>query len=298
MSFMPKMTSRIEGVRLRRPLQWRSLGRIVVDLWRAEGEEGGRGYYLSPDPRIVIFFEDVAETLRISEAPEDFARRGRPLGQVSFVPAGRPLWSRIVKSGGFSHLDLHFDAPALHRLLAARLGDAEAEAAMRRPVTLMRSAPIEALARLLAEEVARPVQHDLFAESLAQGIVAALLPREPGPAGAEEGGGGLNKAQMRRLAAHLRGNLHRRVPVGELAAAVGLSESWFAHSFKQTAGETPLQWQLRLRIEQAQKMLVDPRRSVAEVAAATGFADQAHLTRVFRARTGGTPAAWRRTGAA
>lgn len=292
MSFMPKMTSRLEGVRLRRPLQWRSLGGIVADLWRAEAQEGGSGYYLSPDPRIVIFLHEVGDAVRVAEAPEDFDRRCRPLGRVSFVPAGVPLWSRVTRDGALQHLDLHFEAEGLHRLLAARIGAAAASEALRRPTMLSRSAQVEALARLLAEEVARPAQHDLFAEGLAQGIVAALLTVKGG--GADGAPGGLSKAQLRRVAAHLRGNLHRRVPIAEMAEAAGLSESWFAHSFKQAAGETPLQWQIRLRIERAQEMLADPSRSVAEVAAATGFADQAHLTRAFRAQTGGTPAAWRR----
>ncbi|TMV72421.1 AraC family transcriptional regulator, partial [Thioclava sp. BHET1] len=41
-------------------------------------------------------------------------------------------------------------------------------------------------------------------------------------------------------------------------------------------------------------LLRDAAQSVAAIADATGFADQAHLTRAFRQQTGATPAAWRR----
>ena len=292
MSFMPRMTSRIEGLRPCRPLQWRSFGPIVADLWRAEGEEGGRGYYVSPDPRIVIFFSDLAGAVRVAETPDGFSAESRPLGRIIFVPAGRPLWSRVVKSRKFQHLDLHFEAAALHRLLTARIGAAAAEEALKRPVMLARSAKIEALARLLAEEIAKPAEHDLYAEGLAQSLAAAVL-----SLGAEEGAadsGGLSKARLRRLTAHMRENLHRRPPIAELAEVAGLSESWFSQCFKQATGETPAQWRMRLRVERAQEMIADPARGLAEIAAALGFADQAHLTRAFRAQMGGTPAAWRR----
>jgi transcriptional regulator GlxA family with amidase domain len=41
-------------------------------------------------------------------------------------------------------------------------------------------------------------------------------------------------------------------------------------------------------------MLARTTRSFGAVGFACGFADQPHLTRIFRRRTGLTPAAWRR----
>jgi AraC-like DNA-binding protein len=79
-----------------------------------------------------------------------------------------------------------------------------------------------------------------------------------------------------------------------MAATVGLSESWFSNVFKQTTGQTPLQWQLAKRIDRAQELLRFKEATVAEVAAQLGFTDQAHLTKVFRQVVGETPAAWRR----
>lgn len=79
-----------------------------------------------------------------------------------------------------------------------------------------------------------------------------------------------------------------------MAAVVGLSESWFASVFKQTMGITPLQWQLAKRVELTKKLLGESDLPVASIAAQLGFADQAHLTKVFRQIVGETPAAWRR----
>ncbi|MDD2868465.1 AraC family transcriptional regulator [Neomegalonema sp.] len=289
MSFRPRMTAIIDGVSARLPLKWRALDGIVADLWHAEGRAGGGGYYLSPDPRLVVFFDDVSRSMRLADRPDGFDAAG-PHARIIYVPAGMPLWSRLAEDCRFSHLDLHFDARALERRLSRSLGAAAASEAVRRPSMQDESAPVEALARLLAAEVAQPAQHDLFPESLVQAILAALMasPAEPATQG------GLTAAQLRRLRAHMAQNLHRRVPTAELAQLAGLSESWFAHAFKQATGETPLQWRIRLRVERAQEALRDPALSLAEAAALTGFADQAHLTRAFRAQTGRTPGAWRR----
>ncbi|RWR27648.1 AraC family transcriptional regulator [Sinirhodobacter populi] len=291
MSFRPNMTAIIEGLTPRLPLQWRALDGMVIDLWHAQGSAGGRGYYLSPDPRIVIFLDDVGDTMQ--RAGNGTRQDWAPLGRISYVPAGMPIWSHLIADGALRHLDLHFDARILQAWLAPDFGSAAAVQTIRRPVMLERAAEIEALAALLVAEVRRPAQHDVYVQSLVRGVVAALL-TTPETATASTP---LTPAQLHRVTLHLEGNLHRRVPAAELAEAAGLSESWFAHAFKRTTRETPLQWQMRRRIERAQQALSDPKTSVAEVAAMTGFADQSHLTRVFRTYTGSTPAVWRRSAA-
>ena len=290
MSFRPRMTAFTQGVSLLQPLAWRAFDGIVADFWQAHGKAGGSGYYLSPDPRIVIFLDEIDHALDLTGAANAGGRAARPMGRAIFVPAGVPMWSRLCADGSFRHVDLHFHEESLQSRLIARLGMDAAFGALRAPVILDRSPEAEALAALLAEEIRRPRNHDFYGETLIQGIVAAILPLASGAMPAA----GANTPQIRRVLSYLEDNLHRRVPIGELAQEVGLSESWFAHAFKRETGQTPLQWQTRRRIEWAQQMLDEAGASVADVAAATGFADQAHLTRVFRNLTGSTPAAWRR----
>ncbi|WP_248304550.1 AraC family transcriptional regulator [Breoghania sp. L-A4] len=90
-------------------------------------------------------------------------------------------------------------------------------------------------------------------------------------------------------------NSARNVSLGELAAVADLSPSYFSQAFKASTGLPPHRWQLIRRVEHAQRMLETTQATtLTEVAAATGFADQAHLTRVFRGVVGTTPAAWLR----
>ena len=45
----------------------------------------------------------------------------------------------------------------------------------------------------------------------------------------------------------------------------------------------------------AQRALLETNDSLAEVALASGFADQSHFTRAFRTITGASPGAWRKS---
>lgn len=92
--------------------------------------------------------------------------------------------------------------------------------------------------------------------------------------------------------------MHERLATGvslaELAGAVGLSESQFARAFKARVGEPPHRHLMGLRLDHAQRLLRTTELPLAEVATASGFAHQEHLTRVMRARLDTTPGAVRR----
>ncbi|GGH44436.1 helix-turn-helix domain-containing protein [Frigidibacter albus] len=288
MTFRPQMTSFTQGIRPLGPLRWRAWDGIVADLWHVEGQEGGGGHYLSPDPRLVVFLDDGAAAVDLSERADFEGARAEV--SVLYVPAGRPLWSRITRASGFSHLDLHFDAGGLDRRLAGVPG-----LDLARPVLMQGQPRLRALAGMLAAECATPARHSLMLDGLTQALLAEVFALPPEEAQAEARGG-LTPHQLRSVTAHMRARLDRRVAIAELAAVVGLSESWFAHAFKHSTGQTPHRWQMQMRIARARALLEDRGLSLAAVADATGFADQAHLTRAFRSLTGTTPAAWRRNG--
>jgi AraC family transcriptional regulator len=50
------------------------------------------------------------------------------------------------------------------------------------------------------------------------------------------------------------------------------------------------------RLDRARRLLAETAMPAKEVAAACGFADQAHLTRLFARRFGVTPSAFRKAG--
>jgi AraC-like DNA-binding protein len=79
----------------------------------------------------------------------------------------------------------------------------------------------------------------------------------------------------------------------DLAAAAGCDKFSLIRAFKRELGLPPYAYFLRLRLRRAQTLLARGYRP-AEVATATGFADQAHFTRHFRRIVGLTPGRYAR----
>lgn len=294
MTYHHKFTGETEGIRPTAPVKWRGLDGLMGAFWEAEGDAGGRGYYLSANPRISIFFTDVS-SIRVANEDGAAPRAGRPMARAFYVPAGVPMWTAFTSSLAFSHLDIHLDADRVVKFLSPAIGRPAALKALARPVEVEDTRDIEALARLLVAEVATPTRHGLYAESLAASLITGVMDLDSARAGrGERAEGRLTLAQMRKISARFEAGGGRRLTVAEMAEAVGLSESWFSHVFRNTTGMTPLQWQLKQRVDRAQALLAYGGLSIAEVADRLGFADQAHLTKVFRRYAEATPAAWLR----
>ncbi|MEM7054401.1 MAG: AraC family transcriptional regulator [Pseudomonadota bacterium] len=82
--------------------------------------------------------------------------------------------------------------------------------------------------------------------------------------------------------------------VTELAGEVGVSTTHLTRCFNAAYGRSVTDYRTLRRIERAVDRLAEPGARLAEVAIETGFHDQAHFTRRFRALIGTTPALWRR----
>lgn len=90
------------------------------------------------------------------------------------------------------------------------------------------------------------------------------------------------------------------LPLTQLATELGVSPWYLSRVFHRVTGVTVSRYRLRLRVRAALERFVDCQVStgsvgggLADLAAELGFADQAHLTRVFSAETGRSPAALR-----
>ncbi|RVN17921.1 AraC family transcriptional regulator, partial [Sinorhizobium meliloti] len=216
MGFWHSMSWKTEGIRVTAPVQWRQYDGMVSVLWEAESQAGASGYYLADDPRIMFFFNDVSSSVRISNQDNDLARNSRPMARAVYVPAGVPLWTGSRKTHSFSHLNLHLHKDRVLRFLAPSVGNSAAQTALRCPVELQNVAAIDALAKLLADEIKSPTKHAVYAESLIGSIIAGLLdiPTER----EERAGGRLTQAQINKLVSHIDALGDYRMSVADMAA--------------------------------------------------------------------------------
>jgi AraC family transcriptional regulator len=106
--------------------------------------------------------------------------------------------------------------------------------------------------------------------------------------------GGLAPWQLRRVTQMIDSRIAETIRVGDLAASVCLCPSYFCRAFRQSAGETPHAYVVRRRIAFAMNSMLSTPKTLSEIAIDCGFADQPHLTRMFRRIVGMSPAAWRR----
>lgn len=96
---------------------------------------------------------------------------------------------------------------------------------------------------------------------------------------------------------HIDRNIAGDVSLGKLAEAACFSPCHFHRLFTALVGEPPAEYVRRLRLEKAAGLLAnDPATPVTEIALDCGFSTSALFCRLFRARFGMTPTAWRRGG--
>jgi AraC family transcriptional regulator len=106
--------------------------------------------------------------------------------------------------------------------------------------------------------------------------------------------GGLAPWQVKRACEKLDSDLGGKLSLEQIAAEFGLSVSHFSRAFKASTGLPPHQWLLRQRVKAAKQLMTIRDLPLSEIAISAGFANQSHLTRVFSAAVGVSPAAWRR----
>lgn len=289
MTFRPRMTSYREGITVLEDLRWRRWNGAVADVWHAACEAGAHGEYVSQDARLFVVLERQGgpSDLKLSPSATE-AVSSRAPEHLSFIPAGMPLWSRIDEPMTIRHLDIHFDAKAL----AGRLGEEVDLERLSTPRLRFTDERLMGIARLIAAECLDPdAHHDLYGDGLMLALFIDLM--QLGRTQARKRGA-LAPWQVKRVTDFIEANCLRSVRLQELAELTELSQSYFSHAFKAATGLAPYQWHMQARLRKVQEMLAAGEMTLTEIAVTAGFADQAHLTRVFRRTLGQTPGAWRR----
>ena len=99
--------------------------------------------------------------------------------------------------------------------------------------------------------------------------------------------------RLRNMIAYIHRHYADRVTLLEIAKAAGVSEREASRCFKKNIGQSPVEYLIAFRLNEAKKLLRESGLSVTEVSLRCGFSDSAYFGRVFRAAFGVTPRTYR-----
>ena len=124
-------------------------------------------------------------------------------------------------------------------------------------------------------------------ESLLLSVAARLVSEHLAP-GRSLRDAGREPAAVRRVKDWLEAHPEQNVSVHSLADVARLSPYYLVRVFHKHVGMPPHQYQTNLRVHRARKLLRSG-VTISEAAYRTGFCDQSHLNRCFKATLGVTP---------
>jgi AraC-like DNA-binding protein/mannose-6-phosphate isomerase-like protein (cupin superfamily) len=81
--------------------------------------------------------------------------------------------------------------------------------------------------------------------------------------------------------------------VSKMAQKLNISKTHFSRVFTEATGMTPAEYFQERRVQHGLRLLLEPDRSITEVAHHLGFADLAHFSRVFKQAVGQSPRQYR-----
>jgi AraC family transcriptional regulator len=159
---------------------------------------------------------------------------------------------------------------------------------------VVRGAGVRYAAELYREMRAWDAASALVAEGLTSALIARVDYDASRDALRAEPTSRRTRGDIARAVERLRADPCNPPSLAQLAAESGLSALSFARAFRRQFGCGVGAYVRAERVEMAKRALAESSSAVSTIAAELGFADQAHLTRVFRDATGWTPAAFRR----
>lgn len=134
----------------------------------------------------------------------------------------------------------------------------------------------------------------LYGQAAAQMLAVHLLCHYTAlPVDIQERSHGFTPRQMHHLVDFILAHVSENLSLEALAQQVGFSSYHFARVFRETTGTSPhqfVQWQ---RVERAKQLLRETDVPLAQVALESGFANQSHLTHVFKRFLNLTPRVYR-----
>ncbi len=264
-------------------------GFLVETYWLSDG------CCVEPSSDSHFIWQLTSATAR-AEKRTGVGRRALPLfksrGAISIVPAGPVPELRLLTPSLFACCSLAKD---FTRRVADEM-DKPPRALPAFESGVTRPAIGKILGLLVDELEAGAPTGALYADSLAHALAVRFLLADNERVNAPTTcASALPPHVLKRVRERIESDIGGDHSLHALAQESGYSRWYFASMFRAATGMTPHRYLLERRIIHAQHMLTQQTCSLAQIAHACGFANQAHMTDVFRKYRGITPGELRRT---
>jgi AraC family transcriptional regulator len=210
-------------------------------------------------------------------------------GRVDVIPAFLSHWTNWDREVEFSVIAI---CPTLLNQTTQELMQGEIELI---PQIAIDDPIIQQLALALKLEIQTGCMSGrLYGELLGTALAARLVQNYAVNKSFEFKAHGLPQSQLERVIDYIKANLTQDLSILDLATLTSMSESHFSRSFKRSVGISPYQYLMQQRVERAKQLLEKQSLVISSIALDCGFANQTHLTKVFRQMTGMTPKAYQK----
>jgi AraC family transcriptional regulator len=151
------------------------------------------------------------------------------------------------------------------------------------------------LLQCLREEAERATVSPLFVRGIAQALCVHLVRKYVELANkSNKEASSLPPFKLRRIKAWMAEHMTEEFSLALLAEQAGISEFHFNRLFRRAVGIPPSQYQIKLRIDEARRLLRETNMTVVTIANEVGYSNPSHFSRVFRKDTGFSPSEYRR----
>ncbi len=212
-------------------------------------------------------------------------------GDSLLITADVPTVSQITEASGeapYISLVIDLDPALLTELMEEMKAVPVTDAAPIRiePTDTEVAEAVLRLMRLLGRPASAAVLH----ASLMRELHDWLLAGRHGPAISRLGWPDGHAQRIARAVTVLRTEFHRPLPVERLAGVAGMSVSSFHQHFRKQTSLTPLQFQKRLRLIEARRLMLGEGASASSAAFSVGYESVSQFSREYRRLFGLPPA--------
>ncbi|WP_299608634.1 AraC family transcriptional regulator [uncultured Tateyamaria sp.] len=212
-------------------------------------------------------------------------------GSLTYMPAG--IEQNYDFEGQTTNTILVIDECLLERVSGSnpglgRVGGLEPRASFYRP----------ALQKLVDEYYAVMAAGDdgwrVLSESISLRIAYEIFTAFNGSDAQKAGAAPLTQAELKVLIDFIETEMENNFDLSDMAALLDRDAFGFSRAFKAATGESPHQFLIQRRLMRVKQMLAQSNAPLAEIAYATGFSNQSHMTAAFSKAIGVPPGAFRK----